>query len=90
MIHSIGYGLTGYGAVTVATVHKLFRSYLETVRAFVLTNGRTPEASSTAFSAQPPDSHPVTLIDMGFVVNCHLARHTKKGRSEERPLVIQW
>src|SRR6202034_4667811 len=39
------------------------------------TNGRSPEVSSTAFSAQPPDLQPMPLMDMGFTVICPLARH---------------
>src|ERR1051325_1033155 len=39
------------------------------------TNGRSPEVSSTAFRTQPPDLHPVPLMDMGFAVMCPLARH---------------
>src|SRR2546427_13100186 len=38
---------------------------------------RSPEVSSTAFSAQPPDLPPVRLMDMGFAVNCPLARHRR-------------
>jgi hypothetical protein len=36
---------------------------------------RSPEVSSTAFDAQPPDLQPVGLMDMGFAVPCPLARH---------------
>src|SRR4029077_12011288 len=36
---------------------------------------RSPEVSSTAFDAQPPDLPPVSLMDMGFAVSCPLARH---------------
>jgi hypothetical protein len=39
------------------------------------TNGRSPEVSSTAFSAQPPDLQPVPLMDMGFAITCPLAPH---------------
>jgi hypothetical protein len=38
---------------------------------------RSPEVSSTAFRAQPPDLPPVRLMDMGFVVICLLARHRR-------------
>src|SRR5207253_1187077 len=38
------------------------------------TNGRSPEVSSTAFRAQPPNLQPTPLMDMGFVVICQLAR----------------
>src|SRR5215213_7375997 len=38
------------------------------------TRNRSPEVSSTAFSAQPPDLQPAPLMDMGFVVICQLAR----------------
>jgi hypothetical protein len=40
-----------------------------------VTNGRSPEVSSTAFRTQPPDLQPVPLMDMGFAVICPLARH---------------
>jgi hypothetical protein len=40
-----------------------------------VTDGRSPEVSSAAFSAQPLDLHPVPLMDMGFVVICPLAQH---------------
>ena len=39
------------------------------------TRSRSPEVSSTAFRAQPPDLQPVPLMDMGFAVTCPLARH---------------
>src|SRR5215471_18669552 len=39
------------------------------------TSDRPPEVSPTTFRAQPPDLQPVPLMDMGFAVTCHLARH---------------
>jgi len=39
------------------------------------TNGRPPEVSSTAFRTQSPNLQPVPLMDMGFAINCPLARH---------------
>jgi hypothetical protein len=36
---------------------------------------RSLEVSSTAFDAQPPDLPPVSLMDMGFAINCPLDRH---------------
>jgi hypothetical protein len=39
------------------------------------TRNRSPEVSSTAFSAQPPDLQPVPLMDMDFAVTCPLVRH---------------
>src|SRR5271157_2255542 len=38
---------------------------------------RSPEVSSTAFDAQPPDLPPVSLMDMGFAITCPLARHRR-------------
>ena len=38
---------------------------------------RSPEVSSTAFDAQPPDLPPVGLMDMGFAITCSLARHRR-------------
>src|SRR5271167_3358675 len=38
------------------------------------TNARSPEVSSTAFRAQPPNLQPAPLMDMGFVVICQLAQ----------------
>ena len=38
---------------------------------------RTPEVSSTAFDAQPPDLPPVRLMDLGFAILCSLARHPR-------------
>src|SRR3977135_4299384 len=38
---------------------------------------RSPEISSTAFDAQPPDLPPVSLMDMGFAIMCSLARHRR-------------
>src|SRR6201984_390952 len=38
---------------------------------------RSPEVSSTAFDAQPPDLPPVRLMDMGFVVVGLFARHRR-------------
>jgi hypothetical protein len=40
-----------------------------------VTCGGSPEVSSTAFDAQPPDLPPVCLVDTGFAVLCQLA-HT--------------
>ena len=42
-----------------------------------VTSNRSPEVSSTAFGAQPPDLPPVPLMDMSFAVNCPLARHRR-------------
>ena len=39
------------------------------------TNGRSPEVSSSAFDAQPPNLQPVPLMDTDFAVNCPLVRH---------------
>jgi hypothetical protein len=39
------------------------------------TNSRSPEVSSTAFGAPPPDLQPVPLMDMDFAVTCPLVRH---------------
>jgi len=41
----------------------------------VKTDARSPEVSSTAFSARPPDLHPVPLMDMDFVKTSSLVRH---------------
>src|SRR5215472_2813116 len=38
---------------------------------------RSPEVSSTAFDAQPPDLPPVSLMDVGFAILCSLARHRR-------------
>jgi len=38
---------------------------------------RSPEVSSTAFDAQPPDLPPVSLMDKGFAVSCPIARHRR-------------
>src|SRR6266481_6138586 len=38
---------------------------------------RSPEVSSTAFDAQPPDLPPVRLMDMGFVAIGLFARHRR-------------
>jgi hypothetical protein len=37
----------------------------------------SPEVSSTAFNAQPPDLPPVSLMDMGFAIIGSLARHRR-------------
>jgi len=42
-----------------------------------VTCGGSPEVSSTAFRAQPPDLPPVLLVDMGFAVLCQLALHRR-------------
>jgi len=42
-----------------------------------VTRRRSPEVSSTAFDAQPPDLPPVSLMDTGFVVICLFARHCR-------------
>jgi hypothetical protein len=38
---------------------------------------RSPEVSSAAFNAQPPDLPPVSLMDMGFAFIGPLARHRR-------------
>jgi len=38
---------------------------------------RSPEVSSTAFNAQPPDLPPVHLMDMGFAIIGSLAPHPR-------------
>jgi len=42
-----------------------------------VTCGGSPEVSSTAFDAQPPDLPPVCLVDQGFAVLCQLAPHRR-------------
>ena len=42
-----------------------------------VTCGGSPEVSSTAFNAQPPDLPPVCLVDAGFAVLCQLAPHRR-------------
>ena len=42
-----------------------------------VTRRRSPEVSSTAFDAQPPDLPPVRLMDMGFAVMRPLACHRR-------------
>ena len=42
-----------------------------------VTCGGSPEVSSTAFNAQPPDLPPVCLVDAGFAVPCQLAPHRR-------------
>ena len=39
------------------------------------TRSRSPEVSSTAFRAQPPDLQPVPLMDTDFAVSGQLVRH---------------
>jgi hypothetical protein len=39
------------------------------------THSRSPEVSSTAFHAQPPDLQPVPLMDMDFAIIGPLVRH---------------
>ena len=41
------------------------------------TCGGSPEVSSTAFSAKPPDLPPVLLVEVGFAVICQLAPHRR-------------
>jgi len=42
-----------------------------------LTCDGSPEVSSTAFRAQPPDLPPVLLVEPGFAVICQLAPHRR-------------
>src|ERR1017187_9661368 len=37
----------------------------------------SPEVSSTAFPAQPPDLPPVCLVELGFAIICSLAPHRR-------------
>jgi hypothetical protein len=51
------------------------------------TRSRSPEVSSTAFSAQPPNLQPASLMDMGFAVIGQLAR---RRMPQIRFLYIGW
>jgi len=51
------------------------------------THSRSPEVSSTAFSAQPPNLQPASLMDMGFAVIGQLAR---RRMPQIRFLYIGW
>ena len=58
-----------------------FADFCDTVKVNCFTHShesvtchRSPEVSSTAFDAQPPDLPPVSLMDMGFAITCSLAR----------------
>jgi hypothetical protein len=42
-----------------------------------VTCGGSPEVSSTAFRAPPPDLPPVRLVEPGFAVICQLAQHRR-------------
>ena len=42
-----------------------------------VTCSRSPQVSSIAFHAQPPDLPPVPLMDVGFAILCSLARHRR-------------
>src|SRR6202041_3074263 len=42
-----------------------------------VTCNRSPEVSSIAFHAQPPDLPPVPLMDVGFAIRCSLARQRR-------------
>src|SRR5215813_6575509 len=53
------------------------RTPLDVLSHEFVTHGRSPVISSTAFHARPPDLPPVPLMDMGFAVVCHLARHRR-------------
>src|SRR5262245_5107467 len=37
----------------------------------------SPEVSSTAFCAQPPDLPPVLLVDVDFAIHCSLVQHRR-------------
>jgi hypothetical protein len=41
------------------------------------TCGGSPEVSSAAFRAQPPDLPPVLLLDMDFAISCSLVPHRR-------------
>jgi hypothetical protein len=43
------------------------------------TGGGSPEVSSTVFDARPPDLRVASLMDMGFAINCPLARRSRLG-----------
>src|SRR5882672_5803360 len=43
------------------------------------TCSRSPEISSTAFRAQPPNLRSASLIDVGFAIIGPLARHSRLG-----------
>ncbi len=52
-----------------------------------VTRNRSPEVSSTAFPAQPPNLQPASLMDMGFAVIGQLAR---RRMPQIRFLYIGW
>src|SRR5215467_3511694 len=64
------------GTRRVALVRQSPRSQEESLppQSRSVTCRRSPEVSSTAFDAQPPDLPPVRLMNMGFVVVCRFAR----------------
>src|SRR5580700_2874751 len=49
---------------------------------------RSPEVSSTAFDAQPPDLPPVSLMDMGFAIISPLARHRSRSGENARSVKV--
>src|SRR3984885_6475850 len=53
------------------------RVNLSTLSHESLTCGRSPEVSSIAFHAQPPNLPPVPLMDVGFAIRCSLTRHRR-------------
>src|SRR5205823_8403588 len=51
------------------------RADRSTLRHVSVTCSSSPEVSSIAFHAQPPDLPPVPLMELGFAVICPIARH---------------
>ena len=51
------------------------RSRTEHATQIDIGNGRSPEVSPSAFSAQPPDLQPVPWMDTDFAVTCPLVQH---------------
>src|ERR1022692_1551203 len=55
----------------------MVRVNLSTLSHDSVTCSRSPQVSSTAFHAQPPDLPPVPWMDVGFAILCSLLRHRR-------------
>jgi hypothetical protein len=60
---------------------RMVRVNLSTLSHDSVTCNRSPEVSSIAFHAQPPDLPPMTLMEVGFAILCPLARHRRPQSS---------
>ena len=79
LVHAYASGvfLTRVSTTPAADFCRTVRADLSTLSYDSVTCSRSPEVSSTAFHAPPPNLPPAPLMDVGFAITCPLARHRR-------------